>query len=112
MHRVAEVDFASHINLDADVFAVGVISPYSTAASVLWQEQRVILRAEQSLDVSQRLVALRRLRRRHQQTALTATPDGDRWAREAGRQVSDRGRIPADITKAFANAHHGLAAVG
>ncbi|MCU1610267.1 MAG: Lsr2, partial [Pseudonocardiales bacterium] len=60
-------------------------------------------------DVPERLVALRR---RHQPTALTATPDDDRWAREGGRQVSDRGRIPADIAKAFEEAHPGLAAVG
>jgi NADPH:quinone reductase len=33
VHRVAEVDFASHVNLDADVLAVGgVISSYSSSA--------------------------------------------------------------------------------
>ncbi|MGB7795062.1 MAG: Lsr2 family protein [Pseudonocardiaceae bacterium] len=50
----------------------------------------------------------------------SATPRGNRehtaairaWAREAGRQVSDRGRISADIAKAFEEAHRGLAAVG
>ncbi|MGH3684446.1 MAG: histone-like nucleoid-structuring protein Lsr2 [Pseudonocardiaceae bacterium] len=34
------------------------------------------------------------------------------WAREAGRQVSDRGRISAEVAKAFEDAHRGLAAVG
>ena len=34
------------------------------------------------------------------------------WAREAGHQVSDRGRISADIAKAFQEQHRGLAAVG
>jgi hypothetical protein len=34
------------------------------------------------------------------------------WAREAGRQVSDRGRISAEVVKAFEEAHRGLAAVG
>jgi hypothetical protein len=50
----------------------------------------------------------------------SATPRGNRehtaairaWAREAGRQVSDRGRISADIVKEFEEAHRGLAAVG
>jgi hypothetical protein len=50
----------------------------------------------------------------------SATPRANRehtaairaWAREAGRQVSDRGRISADIAKAFEEAHRGLAAVG
>jgi hypothetical protein len=34
------------------------------------------------------------------------------WAREAGRQVSDRGRVSAEVAKAFEDAHRGLAAVG
>ena len=34
------------------------------------------------------------------------------WARESGRQVSDRGRISGEVTKAFDDAHRGLAAVG
>ncbi|HXT45285.1 MAG TPA: Lsr2 family protein [Pseudonocardiaceae bacterium] len=34
------------------------------------------------------------------------------WAREAGRQVSDRGRISAEVVKAFEDAHRGLASVG
>jgi hypothetical protein len=34
------------------------------------------------------------------------------WAREAGRQVSDRGRISAEVVKAFEDAHRGLTAVG
>jgi Lsr2 len=50
----------------------------------------------------------------------SVTPRGNRertaairaWAREAGHQVSDRGRISADIAKAFEEAHRGLAAVG
>ena len=50
----------------------------------------------------------------------SATPRGNReqtaairaWAREAGRQVSDRGRISAEVVKAFHDAHPGLAAVG
>jgi hypothetical protein len=53
-------------------------------------------------------------------SGLSATPRGNRvqtaairaWAREAGRQVSDRGRISAEVAKAFEDAHHGLAAVG
>ena len=50
----------------------------------------------------------------------SVTPRGNRehtaairaWAREAGHQVSDRGRISADIAKAFEEAQRGLAAVG
>lgn len=34
------------------------------------------------------------------------------WAREAGRQVSDRGRISAEVAKAFEDAHRELVAVG
>ncbi len=51
---------------------------------------------------------------------LSATSRGNRertaairsWAREAGRQVSDRGRISAEVAKAFEDAHRGLAAAG
>jgi len=50
----------------------------------------------------------------------STTPRGNReqtaairaWAREAGRQVSDRGRISAEVAKAFEDAHRGLVAVG
>ncbi|MDQ2788729.1 MAG: Lsr2 family protein [Actinomycetota bacterium] len=50
----------------------------------------------------------------------SATPRGNReqtaairaWAREAGHQVSERGRISAEIAKAFQDAHRGLAAAG
>ena len=34
------------------------------------------------------------------------------WAREAGHQVSDRGRISAEVAKAFEDAQRGLATVG
>jgi Lsr2 len=34
------------------------------------------------------------------------------WARESGHQVSDRGRISAEVLKAFEDAQRGLAAVG
>jgi hypothetical protein len=34
------------------------------------------------------------------------------WARESGRQVSDRGRISTEVLKAFEDAQRGLAAVG
>jgi len=34
------------------------------------------------------------------------------WARKAGHNVSDRGRISAEITKAFDDAHRGLVTVG
>jgi len=48
----------------------------------------------------------------------SATPRANReqtaairaWAREAGRQVSDRGRISAEVAKAFEDAHRGPAA--
>jgi hypothetical protein len=46
-------------------------------------------------------------RRNREQTAAIRA-----WAREAGRQVSDRGRISAEVAKAFEDAHPGLAAVG
>ena len=50
----------------------------------------------------------------------SATPRSNRehtaairaWAREAGRQVADRGRISAEVAKAFEDAHHELATVG
>jgi Lsr2 len=50
----------------------------------------------------------------------SATPRANReqpaairaWAREAGRQVSDRGRISAEVAKAFEDAQRGLATVG
>jgi hypothetical protein len=34
------------------------------------------------------------------------------WARANGHNVSDRGRIPLQMAKAFEDAHRGLAAVG
>jgi hypothetical protein len=34
------------------------------------------------------------------------------WARKAGHNVSDRGRISAEVQKAFEDAHRGLATVG
>ena len=34
------------------------------------------------------------------------------WARVNGHNISDRGRIPLEVTKAFEDAHRGLAAKG
>ena len=34
------------------------------------------------------------------------------WARKSGHNVSDRGRISAEVQKAFDDAHRGLATVG
>ncbi|MCA1695215.1 MAG: Lsr2 family protein [Actinobacteria bacterium] len=47
-----------------------------------------------------------------QRTSREQTAAIREWARKDGRNVSDRGRIPLEVLKAFQDAHRNLAAVG
>jgi Lsr2 len=61
---------------------------------------------KRSVSPVRRVAAVSRRQSREQ------TAEVREWARNNGRHVSDQGRIPLEVLKAFDDAHRSLAAVG
>jgi hypothetical protein len=101
---VDTVEFAYRgVSYRIDLSAEAVADFDTAVAGFIESAEKV---GKRSVSPVRRVAAVGQRQSREQTAAIRE------WARKNGRNVSDRGRIPLKVLKAFDDAHRSLAAVG